>query len=168
MIYLFKEKYGWTGKVIIEKIRDNKIVSKKTIYNLITNLALNEIVKSLYYEPDMKLRYLAIGDDNTPAAASDEQLGNEIFRTPIISQTITGTGEVTSRAIILDTEPFAAVPPPVGFQCNIKEIGFFGGTSATSTIGTGTLISRIVLSPLEAKYDNEQIAFTRVDTIERG
>lgn len=165
---MFSEKYGWTGKVIIEKIKNNKVISKKTIYNLITNLALNEIIKSLYYESDMKLRYLAIGDDNTPASASDTQLGNEFFRTPIISQTVTGTGEVTSRAIMLDTEPFAAVPPPVGFQCNINEIGFFGGTSATSVIGSGTLISRIVLSPLEAKYDNEQIAFTRVDSIERG
>lgn len=162
------EKWGWKGKVTIIKKRNNKIISSNTIYNLITNLGLNEIVKSLYSSPDMRLKYVAIGDDNTPANAADTTLGNEIFRTPVITQTVSGTGEVTSRAIILDSEPFAAVPPPVSFQCNIREIGFFGGESASSAVDSGLLISRIVLTTPEAKYDNEQISFTRVDEIGRG
>lgn len=164
---IINEKWGWIGRVYILRKKGDKVVSQRLVYNLITNLGLNEIIKSLYSIPDMNLKYLAIGDDNTAAQASDTELGNELFRTPIITQTVTGTGELTSRAILLDTEPFAAVPPPAGFQCNIKEIGFFGGLEATSVANSGTLISRIVLSSPEAKYDNEQIAFTRVDSIER-
>lgn len=163
-----KEKMGWIGKIILTKIRNGKIIKEYEFFNLITNLALNEIVKSLYSVPDMQLMYLAIGDDDTASQASDTTLGNEIYRTPIISKLSSGTGECTSRAILLDTEPFAATIPATGFQMTIKEIGFFAGTLATSTADSGTLISRIILSTPEDKYDNEQIAFTRVDSIERG
>ena len=167
-----KERLRWQGKVIIEKFNNKKLISKKTIFNMITNNALNEIIKSLYNYPNMKLEYLAIGDDNTAVSASDVQLGNEIFRTPIITQSVTGTGELTSRAILLPDEPFAAPSPPSHDQCIIREIGFFAGTNAEewndgTGANTGLLISRIVLSSPETKADNEQINFTRVDSIER-
>lgn len=165
---VIKDKIKWTGKVTMIKKIGNKIVKKRVFCNIITNLALNEIIKSLYGESSMNLKYLAIGDDDTAAQASDTQLGNEFFRAPIITQTVSGTGELTSRSIMLDSEPFDAVGPAPGFQCTIKEIGFFGGFDAISTQDSGTLIARLVLATPEDKYDNEQIAFTRVDSIERG
>ena len=165
---IIKDKIKWTGKVIMIKKIGNQVVKKRVFYNLITNLGLNEIIKSLYGESDLKLKYLAIGDDDTAAQASDTTLGNEIFRAPIITQTVSGTGELTSRSIILDSEPFDAVGPDPGFQCTIKEIGFFAGVDAISTTDSGTLIARLILDTPEEKYDNEQLAFTRVDSIERG
>ena len=170
---VIKDKIKWIGKVNIIKIRNGKIIKDYTINNLITNLGLNEIIKSMYSIPNMTYKYVAIGDDNTPAAAGDTTLGNEIFRTPILTQTVTGTGQLTSRSVLLDTEPFDAVPPPPGYQCTISEIGFFAGSSALAWNGgagidTGTLIARLVLTTPEDKYDNEQIAITRIDSIERA
>ena len=163
-----KNIWQWIGKVKIDHVKNNKIIKTKTIFNMITNNALNEILKALYNETNLQLAYLAIGDDDTAAAASDTELGNEIYRTPIISKLKTGTGELTSRAILLDTEPYEAPSPPSHDQCTIKEIGFFAGTDATTTIDSGLLLSRIVLTTPETKQDNEQIQFTRTDTFERG
>lgn len=163
-----KESLGWFGKVIIIRKKGDRIIKKRLVNNLITNLGLNEIVKSLYNNPDMILKYVAIGDDDTAPQSTNTQLGNEIFRTPIVTQTVSGTGEVTSRALIIDSEPFPAVGPDPGYQCDINEIGFFAGSSATGTINSGTLISRLVLSTTEEKYDNEQISIERIDSIERG
>lgn len=162
------EKIKWKGKIIIKKIRNGKIISHRVEYNLITNLGLDELLKSFYTVDDMHYRYLAIGTGNTAAAANDTTLETEIYRTPIITQTKTGTGELTSRAILLETEPWDEVPPPAGYQCTIKEIGYFGGWQATITPDSGILIARLVLTTPEDKYDNEQVVFTRVDSIERG
>lgn len=168
-----KEGLRWRGRVTILKKRGDKVISKKVIYNLITNVALNEIIKAFYSDPDMQLKYLAIGTGNTAAAAGDTTLETEIFRTPILTKYVSGTGELTSRAVLLDTDPFEAPAPPSHDQCIIKEIGFFAGTTAMpwndgAGIDTGTLISRIVLTSPETKADNEQIQFSREDLIERG
>lgn len=166
-----KDIWKWIGKVNINIIKDNKIIRNKTYYNLITNSALNEIIKALYDYPDLQLKHLAIGTDSTAAAASDTQLGSEIYRTPIISQYVSGTGELTSRAILLPDEPFDAPSPPSHVQCTIREIGFFAGSDSKdwnegTGINSGLLVSRIIIN--ETKSDNEQMNFTRTDKQERG
>jgi hypothetical protein len=166
-----KEVSNWIGKLKIETIKNNSIIRVNKYKNLITNNALNEIIKSLYSYPNMNLKYVAIGTDSTAAAATDETLGAEIYRTPIISQYISGTGELTSRAILLPTEPFAAPSPPSHEQCTIREIGFFAGDEAEdwndgAGIDTGLLIARVIVN--ETKSDNEQVNITRIDSQERG
>ena len=163
------EKFGWTGKVdiMIKNVINGKI-EVIHIKNRLMNNALNEIIKSLYSSPNMEIKYVAIGDDDTANSDNLTTLYNEIFRTPVITQLVTGTGELQSRAILLDNEPTA-----LSGVCTIKEIGFFGSTDAEGWNGgagkdTGLLISRIVLSTPISKTATKQINFVRNDEIARG
>lgn len=163
------EKYGWIGKVNIKKYKNGVLTRDYIIYNRIMNAAFDEIIKALYLpNPNMVLKYLAFGDDDTAVTNTDVTLGNEIYRVPIISLLRTGTGKVQSRGVLLDTEPTATAG-----IATIKELGWFVGTTATawnSGVGkdTGLLLSRIVLTTPEAKTDDEQIDVARVDEFIRG
>jgi hypothetical protein len=160
-----KEFYKWYGTV--EIIKSNG--SYRKIKNLITNNALDEIIKSLYYpSPNIELKYIAIGDDDTPTAATDTTLGNEIYRFPILTKLRAGIGEVQSRGVLSSNQPsdYAGI-------VTIKEIGFFCGSHAYNWMegagkDTGLLLSRIVLSPTESKTDTEEIQITRTDEFVRG
>jgi hypothetical protein len=145
-------KLGWEGIFYI------KINGKEEIiHNRITDLALNELANALEGSgADIGLAYLALGTDNTPVSDSDTKLGNEIFRTQFQSVTVTDTGEVTSLAIVLESEAAA----------QIEEIGIFGGSSAGASADSGTLISRILWS--RNKTNRDEIQFTRTDRIVRA
>jgi hypothetical protein len=106
--------------------------------------------------PDLEIKYLALGTSNTPVTVLDTKLGVEIFRTPIAAQSITAKGELTTEFIVLYNV--------AGGQ--IEEIGIFGGSTATSTADSGTLISRILWS--KAKTNSEELNFRRIDRLSRG
>jgi hypothetical protein len=141
-----------------------KIINKKNgkeeefvVKNRIMNAALNELIKAYSTGTNnIELEFLAVGDDDTAVNDTDTTLGNEIFRTEIITKEITGTGELQSIAIIYDDEAVGT----------IKEIGIFGGSSATITKDSCTLVSRILWN--RTKTSSEEIQFTRTDTIGRG
>lgn len=168
-----KEKINCNGKIQIVKknIKTNKI-KKITIFNRITDIALDEMIR-IYSGVcvNMVAAYIAFGDDDTAVSDSDTTLKNEVFRIPVISKLKSGTGQYTTRGILLDTEP--SFSPYFG-EIEIKEIGFFVGTSAQewndgSGKDTGLLLSRIVLTGTDGdKVDDEQIEITRVDTMGRG
>jgi hypothetical protein len=149
---------GWQG---IWKIR---VVDKKTgkaeetlIKNRVMNAALDELLKVLQgTATNMQIKYLALGTNSAALTDSQTQLGAEIFRTLYATQTKTDTGELTSEFIVLDSEAVGT----------IEEIGVFGGTTATGTANSGTLISRILWH--KVKSNSEEIQFTRVDRIIRG
>lgn len=165
MIY----ELGWSGVV---QISSNK-KQTKIIRNRITNIALNELIKSLNGDPgvlnsDLVISYLAIGTSDAILADDSIKLVNEIYRVPFISWAVTGTGQLQSRAIILGTEP--AFAPYLG-AVNIRELGFFGGSTAQEWNGgagkdTGILISRILVS--EDKEADEEYQITRTDAIGRS
>lgn len=167
----FKESFGWKGKVqIIKKnIVTGKIVTNKSIFNRLMNEALNEIIRALSStSPDMRLMHVAIGDDDTANSDTLTQLYNEYYRVPIISRLIVGTGELQSRAVLLDYEPES-----LSGACTIKEIGFFCGSDSENWnngvgINTGLMISRIILDTPESKTNTEQINFVRTDEFTRG
>lgn len=163
------EKIGWKG--IIE-IKSNKKPTK-IIRNRITDFALNEIIKSLNGDPgvansDLNIKYLAVGTSSDALADDSTKLVNEVFRVPFISWAVSGTGQLQSRAILLGSEPDYA---PYNGAVNIREIGFFGGSSAQEWNGgtgkdTGYLISRILVT--EDKEVDEEYQFTRTDAIGRS
>lgn len=164
-----KDKYGWIGKLKI--IKKDVITGKTTerlLFNRLMNNALDEIIKAFYTVPDLYLAHVAIGDDNTANSDTLTTLYNEIYRVPVLNRIRTGTGEIESRSILLDTEP-----PALSGICDIKEIGFFCGTQSINWDGgvgkdTGLMISRIIVSPTESKTATEQINFVRTDEFTRG
>lgn len=166
-----KEKYGWSGKVRLIKrdIRTNKIITNRVIFNRIMNSALDEVIKTLYVgETDLILKHVAIGDDATANLDTMTTLVNEVYRVPIVSKLRTGTGQIQSIGVLLDTEP-----PDLSGIVTIKEIGFFCGSGSINWSDgagkdTGLMISRIVLSPVESKTATEQINFVREDEFSRG
>lgn len=143
---------GWQGTFKI-KTKDGEEIIK----NRIMDAALTELLKVLTGDAtNMELKYLAVGTDNTPVTNNDTQLGNEIFRTQFTSSSVTGTGELTSLAIILEAEAIGT----------IEEIGIFAGSTANASADSGILVSRILWH--RVKTANDEIQFTRVDRIVRG
>lgn len=127
------------------------------IKNRIMDTVLDQLIGAFKGDnPDLEIFYLALGTDNTAVTNADTQLGNEIFRTAVVSQSDVATGEILTEFIVLDTEA-------VG---NIEEIGIFGGSNATASADTGTLISRILWS--KVKSSSEEITFRRTDKVIRG
>lgn len=127
----------------------------------INNRVMNEVLDQMaeLYQgnaADLEIKYLALGTGNTAVTNTDAVLDNEIFRTPIVSQTKVGTGEVLTEFIVLDTEA-------VG---NIEEIGIFGGAAASASADTGTLISRVLWPKI--KSNSEEITFRRIDKVVRS
>ena len=148
----------WQGLWKIRVIDKNtkEVLEETEIKNRIMNLALDEMLKALQgLTPDLDIAYMALGTSNTPLTNNDLTLGAEIFRTPPISQNKTATGELTTVFTVLDSEAVA----------QIEEIGIFGGSGATITADTGTLISRVLYS--RNKTNSEEIQFTRIDRVVR-
>lgn len=149
---------NWSGQFII-KVKNLKTGEEKTevIKNKVMDNVLNQLIGSLQgINPNIEIEYLALGTSNTPVTTSDTKLGNEIFRTPIINQELTATGELTTDFVVLDTEAVGS----------IREMGIFGGSAATSTKDSGVLISRILWS--REKTNSEEINIKRIDRIGRG
>ncbi|MFZ5352736.1 MAG: hypothetical protein ACOZCL_08435 [Bacillota bacterium] len=145
-------KIGWQGTFTIETNGE-----KEEINNRVMDAALNELIEILIGNAaDIDVKYLALGTSNAAVTDSQTQLGNEIFRTQYINRERSATGEVTSKFVVLDNEAVA----------QIEEIGIFGGSTATATANTGTLISRILWS--RNKSNSEEINFTRVDKVVRA
>ena len=148
----------WQGlwKIRVVDKNTKEVLEETEIKNRIMNLALDEMLKVLQgLTPDMNIAYMALGTSNAPLTNNDLTLGAEIFRTPPISQNKTATGELTTVFTVLDSEAVA----------QIEEIGIFGGSGATITADTGTLISRVLYS--RNKTNSEEIQFTRIDRVVR-
>lgn len=151
------ELSGWIGEYDIINLYQDGRVEQEHLKNRITNAGLNMIRDALIGDiSDLKLKYLALGDSNLAIDDNMTQLGNELFRTPWISQISTQTGQLQSTALVLDTEAVF----------NIQEIGIFAGVGANDNPNTGILVSRILWN--KNKTNLESIQFVRTDTIARG
>ena len=155
----FKELYGWSGKydIIVRDKKTGKMIRHDVIDNIITNGALNEIIKCVYDSPpDIEWEYAAIGTDNSAVAVTQTTLGTEVFRTAFISKDYIGVGEAMGVALIFDTDYAGA----------IEEIGIFCGSGASAVADSGLMLSRILWS--HNKTATEEIQITRIDKINRA
>lgn len=141
----------WSGKFVIQTKDGIEVVNNKVMDG-----ALNGLVKALQGTSNIQIKYLALGTSSAAITNTDTKLGNEIFRTPISNQELSGIGELTTDFIVLDSEAVGS----------IKEMGIFGGSTATSTKDSGVLISRILWS--REKTSSEEINIKRIDRIGRG
>jgi len=150
-------RMGWQGDYIIRcKNKETGEITEEVIHNRIMDIALNKIINILdNIDPDLDIKYLAIGTDNTAITDSDTQLGNEIFRTQFLTSDNDAIGQFTTTFSVLDSEAVA----------QWEEIGIFCGDSATSSADTGTMLSRILYS--RDKTALEEIDFIRLDKIIR-
>jgi hypothetical protein len=101
-----------------------------------------------------KVTYVALGTSNTSPTAGDTKLGAEVFRKAISSYASGGTGESLANGYIAPTEA-------VGISIN--EVGFFGGSSATSVANSGILIARGLYA--HTKLGTESITLQFDETI---
>lgn len=148
-----KEKMGLKGHWTIE-IRDNgKLVKRLDFDNQLTNLYRNSVLNQLYGNAfaSLEIKYLGIGTGDTPASATDTQLGTEVFRVIPTSQTIVDNYVQTIWVI----------PTQIG-NFTYKEIGVFCGT-ATTSLNSGTMISRVNVN-IE-KTSSMEITFIRRDYV---
>jgi hypothetical protein len=153
----YNENNGWLGQYeVITTYKDGSFTKEK-INNRIMNVGLNFLRDGLSGAvTDLELKYLALGTSSTANSDTMTTLVAEGFRTVFTSQVNGGTGELVSTAIVLDSEAIF----------NIQEVGVFAGATATGTVNTGVLISRILYS--RNKTNLESIQFVRTDTIGRA
>lgn len=152
------ELNGWQGRFdIFIKSQDGNWEHDRTINNLITDTGLN-LLRNLLQgtATDGKIKYIAVGTSSVSVASTQTQLGTEIFRKPVLTQTALTTGSLQSVTILNETEAVA----------NIQEIGIFAGSTASATTNSGVMISRILYS--KNKTNLESIQIQRTDTIARG
>lgn len=149
--------FGWLGEFKITVKHKDGTIEEDYIKNRITNTALQAIINILdNIDPNLDIKYLAIGTDGTALNDNDTQLGNEIFRTQFLTSDNDATGQFTTTFAVLDSEAVA----------QWEEIGIFCGDSATSTANTGIMLSRILYS--RDKTALEEIDFTRKDKVIRA
>jgi len=150
------DNIGFHGEITVtSKYKDGR-VEIDVFHNRITNLGLNEIINSLDGTSDMALGYFAVGTGSAALVDTDIALGTEIFRSSELTASRTGVGEFTSTYTVLDSEAVETW----------GEIGFFGGSTASGTVDTGTMLSRILYS--RDKTSLEEIDVTYKVTVGRN
>ncbi len=104
--------------------------------NLVTNVGLNHILKVLSGQISAGTFYIALGTNNTLPSPSDTSLYAEDFREQAALVNVSGNQMMVSAFF---------VAPAI----NIQEVGVYCGPNASSTRGSGTLLSRSLVN-----YDN--------------
>ena len=156
------EYHGHRGKFLIWSINpetgERKLKAEKQ--NLLMDRTFTYDAGYLYGNSAVsqgQIMHLGIGDDNTAPTSTDSDLGNETYRVPVVTQTLTGTGELTTEFYITATE----------FSGTIEEFGIFAGVfsedwNAGAGADTGILLARVLYS--DTKTTNEEILVQRIDT----
>ena len=155
---MIKESGTHEGKIIAKyHLKDGRI-KEEVIYNRVMNDWLNEVITMLTgtSSNDYEIKYLALGTSNTPITDADTQLGNEVYRIPVVDLDKTDVGKVRSTFFLGDTEALVVV----------QEIGFFCGSAATGADNSGRMLSRILVT-IDRTSGATAITFTRIDTLER-
>lgn len=156
-----KEQAGFRGEYEIEII--DTVTGKREIQklkNTLTNinkdihLAMLLGVTTGYAFTDLDIKYFAFGDGSTAATATQTKLINERFRKQLTTKERPSGQNYVESIVSLGS-------PDANF--NIREIGVFAGSTATSTADSGKMISRIVVN-IE-KFENKIINIIRRDFI---
>jgi len=111
--------------------------------NLVTDAGLSLLFDWLSLQNVNGISYVAIGTGTTSPSKSDTQLENETFRKAILSY---------EKNPSQDCITFIAYITSSDYTGDISELGLFGG-DATETANTGTLFSRVVITPVTKTND---------------
>lgn len=102
---------------------------------------------------DTEIHYMGWGDDGTTPQLSDSQLGNELGRKQITSQTAIADGDMQTTVYLA---PYQA-------NVSIAELAWFAGADASGDPNTGVCIARTLLS--FTKTNSESLTVDRVDSL---
>ncbi len=124
------------------------------IKNRIMDHVLNSTIEILLgLAPDLQIKYLAVGTSNTPIADTQTQLGAETQRyAPTTASARTSLGEVVTGFTITNTESLV----------HVREIGIFGGASATATLNSGKMLARVLVD-IDRTTEAVQLNIIRYD-----
>lgn len=151
----FAEQHHWRGAIqITHRALDGRLIKQAEFRNTITSVGhnlLRDVLQSAV--TDGGIHYVAVGTDNTAPAAGQTQLGAEIYRQQLTSQSTGGTGVGTSICIIGPTSAIATW----------QEIGWFAGASAGPGANTGIMIARVLYNHNHTNAESVQIS--RQETI---
>lgn len=117
----------------------------------ITNAGLNMIRDGLSGANLPRIFYVGLGTSTTAPAATDTQLGNEVFRKAVTSTT---NGASPGEVLI---NMYLAPGDAIGY--NIQEVGFFGGNTANGGFNSGVLLAHGLYAH-NPKQITESIQFT--------
>lgn len=153
------ENTTWEGKYkfIVKDSKTKDVIKEDIVYNRILDNALNEMAKSLYDSSNnCVVNYLALGTQTASLLNTVTALGSETFRTLKVNSTIS-SNEVQNTFDILNTEA----------KFHIREVGIFMGSTATSTIGSGRLMS-IISWDYDKTSQDVEIQVIRYDSFNRS
>ncbi len=154
------ERLAWSGRLTIVRYDlAGREIGRDTVENFIMDVALNyvrDLLDGTINSPDTAIKYIALGTSNTAPAASQTQLGTEIFRKAVTKQEVLGTGQLKTVVYIA---PYEA-------NQQIEEIGVFAGPNASAQANTGVMIARVLYSRLKTNLEAWNIE--RTDTLARA
>ena len=96
---------------------------------------------------DTSIKYIAVGTSSTTPAATDTQLGAEVFRKALTSS---ANGAAAGEGLYT-----VYLSPQDAIGVAIAEVGWFAGSSASGTANSGVLIARVLYS--HTKTANESV-----------
>lgn len=137
--------------------RNKKIIHEEILKNMISNDALDEISSSLLGStPDVQIKYIAFGDDNTALDGSQNKLESEMYRSPVVDLYRSDVGIISSEFLIGKTITFSGL---------VYEIGIFCGSTCSATANSGLMLCRLLPSTVQEKISGDEWFFQRIDTL---
>lgn len=101
---------------------------------------------------DISIKYVAVGTSSTAPAATDTQLGAEVFRKALTSSS---NGAPAGEGVFT-----LYLSPQDVVGTAIAEVGWFAGSSASGTANSGVLIARGLYSHTKTNQESINIPFT--------
>src|SRR5579872_4868926 len=97
-----------------------------------TNAGLNLFRDGEAGANNPQITYVALGNSTTTPTAGDTTLGNETFRKQVTTYTNGATGEILITMYLGPNDDIGA---------DVEEVGFFGGSTASSQPNSGILVA---------------------------
>lgn len=156
MLMQMHDPWRWSGgfDIALWNIRTGQFDLVQFQPNLITDAGLALTVDLWAGAQAVGWAYIAVGTDGTAPANGQTQLMNEVARKPVTFER--RTGELLATVFFSDGEANVV----------IRELGLFGGDSATADPNTGVLIARAVVNI--NKTNLHSLTVTRRDLLARG
>jgi hypothetical protein len=143
---LLKVKYNLEIEVKNINTGKSKIIRE---HNIVTDIGLNLLCQVLAAETDARLKYIAIGDDDTAPASEDETLGNEVFR-DIFTQISIEENKLTIRYFLSSTDANGIT---------LIESALFGGVDASEAPNSGLMFARALHEAIN-KTSSDAVIYT--------